>query len=206
MQHIGTYRIVAPSAKSVLIMEDGLVLAKDIGKDIKNGFVDGHLNILFLIPEDRPTFYNDGSTIMADFFIGLFEELFKKVHGTNFKGLSTQLKRSRFQAVHNDPKNVDVMEEFIKSIEQHHEIYSEFEQFITSHVSIGVLHADNTYTLAEYDDGRMMKAIENKKINDMAYWHSYKYYKALDAITSAHFNACQFIADHKSNEKLENKR
>lgn len=194
---IGTYRIIAPAAPKKLGLQQGLELADRHVKPLTEQFVHGHIKIHLLVPEIRPVYdpaVKEGSTIGPEFFSGLFEDLIRAERDEKFGTLKSDTARRQIRSVAGtEYKTHDIAVVLSDLFDTAWNIYGPLEQSLHGRLDIGLLHHDERVTMAECDDQRTMKEIENEDARQKLGGWTYKYYKALDGMFISNLNSCALM-------------
>lgn len=193
IQHIGTHKIIAP--KKALTFLDGQDIAKKHVEPLTDAFLSGGIQIAFLIPDNTPVETVKGDrSIPSYFYTGLFEKLFEKVRDTRFSETKVTAARHKIKAIGgSDFESPDVMEILKEIFDNQASTFGELEDYLRTRIHIGLLHSDGSYTLAEYDEERMMQEVADEEMNNKLFMFSYMYYKALDGMFSNDFGTSVLI-------------
>jgi hypothetical protein len=207
---MGVKKIVVPDPKdeaAQFLFEDGQALAvANIDDALIEGVIRGRAKIFVLVPDHFPIFLpgGGGSKIMAEFYIGLLEPMLEKVRDELFPDLKPQANRDKIVEVGqgNDLTPSEVM----RYITQTSWVtYDPLEQFLLDKLKVGFIHSDGTYTIAEYDEERMMEnTYLPENMQDKLFYVSNKYYKGLDTMFMGNLEVRHRISDELMSENTSN--
>ncbi len=186
---IGVHKIIVPEPKDIhtqLLFADGQALAGEvINENLVQGLIKGTAKIVVLIPEHIRHFTDNGtggSTVMAEFYMGLFELMLEQVRDELFPELKPQANRDKIFEVGKKAEDLKDIVEFV--FHTAWVTYDPLERFINDKIQVGLLHPDGSYSLVHCDEERVMTnpLEEGSDLSHRLSYFAGKYYKGLDGM------------------------
>lgn len=181
--YIGLHKVIAPDVPHLRIT-DGMRLSERIQDEgLIQAVMDGKAKIAVLFPDHFVQYASGvkGPKIYAEFFVGLFEEVFEKIRDENFPALKNQANRDKIRKVGSDVLDLSNLAD-----ELFHTpwvTYDPFETFLEGRICIGIQHANGGHTLIESRHGGIPSLQGNRKnVYALASHAAHKYYKAMDGM------------------------
>lgn len=187
MEIIGTHRIFIETSGQQRF-EDGQIIGERQIQPLVESILAGRAGIVFAIPKDTP-FYRPGvpnKTITADFFVGALESLLVEIRNRHFPETKSQANRDKIRVVGGQKaESPDFKTIFANMFRTPWETFHDMECFVLKYVKIGILGPDQTLSIAEWDEERMLSGINDEDIEaQLSIWGD-KFFKALDAMFMA---------------------
>ncbi len=187
MEIIGTHRIVIETSGQQRF-EDGQSIGKQQIQPLVESIIAGRASIVFAIPKDTP-FYRPGvpnKTITADFFVGALEDRLVEIRKKHFPETKSQANRDKIRVVGGQKvEPPDFKTIFANMFRTPWETFHEMECFVLKRVKIGMLEPDQTLSIAEWDEERVLSGINDEDIKEQLSIWGDKFFKALDAMFMA---------------------
>lgn len=195
LETVGVHRIILPIRPKYLLADGQELASEYIFPDLISGIQKGQASLLILIPEQLHSFTDEGrSTIMAEFYVGLLEDMIRKFRDDLFPKLKPQAKRDKMFIV---GESVDGLEGLFNNMFHTSWVtYDPLEQFLYQKINIGLLHQDNSITLARFECNRTFTCDHpNESIQNRLFGFCYKYYKSLDWMFDSNLEATKNLEE-----------